>query len=114
MGCTVYKPGELDSSSGRFSVCHKNISNSFAFRSIGLLNPAEAAEELEKEYGIVMMTGDTLEVTKDNSHYSKARKFIVSPSGEFESYSLSKWKKYNGLVDVVRFVVPYGGGMCTP
>lgn len=81
------------------------------FSSIGALIPSEAATELQNKYNVTLKTGDTITVTKEINikGNGKARKYILAPSGKFEKWTPTRWRRYNLLFEAVRLAPVYRG-----
>ena len=81
------------------------------FSSIGPLVPTEAAEELRNTYGVVLKVGDTITVTKEINikGNGKARKYILAPTGKFERWTPTRWRRYNLLFEAVCLTPVYRG-----
>lgn len=81
------------------------------FSSLWAMNPSEAATELKSKYGVTLKTGDTITVTKElNARGNgKVRKYILAPSGDWEKWTPSRWKKYNALFEAICLTPVYRG-----
>ena len=80
-------------------------------RSLWAMNPSAAATELKSKYGVTLKAGATITVTKELNARSngKVRKYILEPSGEWEKWTPSSWKKYNALFEAVYLTPVYRG-----